>query len=306
MTGQLRQAVIIVSAMCVTLCYAARSHPQVVERRDPLVELITGMLSGVITAFLFFPLECVEARIQISSKRDQTLIQRMKNIITKEGFSGLYVGLLPTLLGGMINWGLYFFIYNGANGWWYSAYGISGSVWTQLASGIIAGAVCACVVNPFWVLKIHVINSKNNISMLEALQQILIQDGVAGLYKGLGPSLLGTTEGATQFATYEQLKIFLSGPTGLSTVNQLLAGGISRAIATLVTYPYVLLRSVLQVQNSQYTSLADACTKIYRKDGISGLYRGMYTNLIRNVPPAAFMFLLVEKIRVALMIYLRT
>jgi len=292
--------------LCVSLGFAlvcAQKTAKAPEIRDPMVEIITGMISGMITALLFYPLECVEARMQISTRRDQTILQTMQSIIAKEGVSGLYVGVLPTLLGGVINWGIYFYIYNLVNNWWFVTFGISGSLLTQLASGIAAGFVCVFAVNPFWVLKIRIINSKTNTSMWKALQQILSSEGLPGLYKGLGPSLIGTTEGATQFASYEQLKLALSGPTGLSLINQLLCGGISRAIATLITYPYVLLRSVLQMQNSPYTSLTDACTKIYKKDGFSGMYRGMWANLLRNIPPAAFMFLVVEKIRVVLLAY---
>jgi hypothetical protein len=67
--------VVVVLSMFIIYCNAdvrTGSSPQkaaFTQQKDPLIELITGMLSGVITALFFYPLECVEARMQISSKK---------------------------------------------------------------------------------------------------------------------------------------------------------------------------------------------------------------------------------------------
>jgi len=262
-------------------------------------EFIAGTIAGLITCFLFYPLECVEAKLQISSKSgNESIWKMMDSTLKNEGIGGLYLGAAPTLIGFTLNWGIYFTVYQLMNQFWRDQFDLKTSTpATYLLSAIVAGAVCVLLINPFWVLKIRVISGRGRVSTWKAFKQILKTDGYAGLWKGLGPSLIGISEGATQFVAYEELKAGLQGPDGLSVGSQLAAGAIARIIATLVTYPYILLRSVLQLQNSPYTSIVDACRKIVKQEGVSGLYRGLVPNLIRSVPPAAFMFYLVEYIR---------
>jgi len=265
-------------------------------------EFIAGTIAGLITCFLFYPLECVEAKLQISNKNtDESIWEMLVTTVRTEGITGLYLGLTPTLIGFTLNWGLYFTVYQFMNQYWKDLFEMQSSTpLTYLLSAIVAGTVCVLLINPFWVLKIRVISARGRLSTWKVLKQILKSDGYAGLWKGVGPSLFGISEGATQFVAYEQLKVGLQGPDGLSVIAQLTAGAVARAIATLVTYPYILVRSVLQLQNSPYSSIVDACTKIVKQEGVSGLYRGMMPNLIRSVPPAAFMFYLVEYIRAML------
>eukprot|EP00026_Physarum_polycephalum_P012943 Phypoly_transcript_13295.p1 GENE.Phypoly_transcript_13295~~Phypoly_transcript_13295.p1 ORF type:complete len:320 (+),score=20.18 Phypoly_transcript_13295:86-1045(+) len=269
-----------------------------------LPELVSGMLAGVLTCVAFYPLECMEARLQVFAqqkgglggevKPKLGLVGISKQMLAQEGVFGFYKGLLPTLLGSAINWGLYFGIYEYQNNVWKQTH--EPSVVGYLRSAIIAGAVCTVVVNPFWVLKIRLATSKSSAGMISALQSILKTEGVLGLWKGVGISLVGISEGAVQFVSYEFLKV-IAGPT---PAGRLFAGGVARLIAGLATYPYLLLRSALQAQNCPYSSLSDAIQKINARDGLGGFYRGLVPNLIRNVPPAACMFFLVSYLRFAL------
>jgi len=266
-------------------------------------ELLSGMLAGMLTCVAFYPLECIEAKLQVfsqqkgapgESKPKLGLSGIAKQMLAQEGFAGFYKGLLPTLLGSAINWGLYFGIYEYQNSSWQKTH--EPSVFGYLRSAVIAGVVCTIIVNPFWVLKIRLATSKNSAGMIQALQSIVQTEGVLGLWKGVGISLVGVSEGAVQFVSYELLKV-IGGPT---VAGRLFAGGTARLIAGLVTYPYLLLRSALQAQNCPYHSLADAVTKIHAREGFGGFYRGLVPNVVRNVPPAACMFFLVSYLRFAL------
>lgn len=300
-------SVMVLWIACARAAVAAKK--QELEKLDAppefqiLPELVSGMLAGVITCVAFYPLECMEARLQVSASQKSGIGETKpklglggiaKQMMAQEGVTAFYKGLLPTLLGSALNWGLYFGIYEYQNNVWKQTH--EPSIMGYLRSAVIAGVVCTVVVNPFWVLKIRLATSKGSIGMIQALQNIIQTEGVQGLWKGVGISMVGVSEGAVQFVSYEILRV-ISGPT---VSGKLFAGGTARLIAGLVTYPYLLLRSALQAQNCPYSSLTDAVQKIHSREGMGGFYRGLVPNLMRNVPPAACMFFLVSYLRVAL------
>jgi hypothetical protein len=63
--------------------------------------------------------------------------------------------------------------------------------------------------------------------------------------------------------TYDQIKSYLSGGTGIiSPEQQLFSGAASKLVAILLTYPYQLLRSTLQANGCPYNSMTDAAKKV--------------------------------------------
>eukprot|EP01111_Echinosteliopsis_oligospora_P011953 TRINITY_DN4050_c0_g1_i1.p1 TRINITY_DN4050_c0_g1~~TRINITY_DN4050_c0_g1_i1.p1 ORF type:complete len:274 (-),score=61.62 TRINITY_DN4050_c0_g1_i1:49-870(-) len=271
--------------------------------------MVPGIIAALLTCALFYPLECIEARLQVSSssssssksksssgKKQQKMgmIETGKYMIENEGIASCYKGLVPTLLGSSLNWGLYFGIYKYFNNLWQDPK-TEPKAMVYLMAAICAGTVCCLVINPFWVLKIRIITSKTNMTLSQAFSTILHHEGVSGFWRGVGPSLIGVSEGAVQFVVYEYIKAVWPGGLG-----QLMAGAISRLISGIITYPYLLLRSAMQAQGCPYSSMSDAIFQIKAKEGMAGFYKGMGPNLIRNVPPSAFFMYLVEFLRVQL------
>jgi len=62
---------------------------------------------------------------------------------------------------------------------------------------------------------------------------------------------------------YDQLKSYLSNGTGVTSPGvQILSGGFSKAVAIVLTYPYQLIRSALQANNSPYKGMTDAAQTV--------------------------------------------
>ena len=55
--------------------------------------------------------------------------------------------------------------------------------------------------------------------VLKGLMTIYRHEGLGGLYKGLVPSLFGTSHGALQFMAYEELKVILDIREGVEVVS---------------------------------------------------------------------------------------
>ncbi|KAM9996763.1 hypothetical protein ACTFIZ_001714 [Dictyostelium cf. discoideum] len=197
------------------------------------IELLAGTLAGVSSCIIFYPLECVEAKLQVQSSSTAVAatmlglkknggsssishqtpsgpIAMAKSILRNEGFKGFYQGVSPTILGNAVNWGVYFSIYRATNHWWNST-DINGNQYQGPAwvghsiSAITAGVITTAIVNPFWVLKIRLATSKKYSGMMHAFQSILRSEGVGGFWKGVGVSFIGVSEGLFQFVSYEYI-----------------------------------------------------------------------------------------------------
>ncbi|KAK5574797.1 hypothetical protein RB653_010050 [Dictyostelium firmibasis] len=205
------------------------------------IELLAGTLAGVSSCILFYPLECVEAKLQVQSSSAVAAtmlgikksginlthhstaattssvnnpngpIAMARSILRSDGIKGFYQGVSPTVLGNAVNWGVYFSIYRATNHWWNSATDANGNhyqgpAWVgHSVSAITAGVITTAIVNPFWVLKIRLATSKKYSSMKHAFQSILRTEGVSGFWKGVGVSFIGVSEGLFQFVSYEYI-----------------------------------------------------------------------------------------------------
>lgn len=73
---------------------------------------------------------------------------------------------------------------------------------------------------------------------------------------------------------------------GKTILKNLVMGGTAGIIGACCTYPLDMVKTLLQNQKTlpggqrQYNGVVDCFLKIFRKDGIRGLYRGLPTQLV--------------------------
>jgi len=113
-------------------------------------------------------------------------------------------------------------------------------------------------------------------SFLGVAKDILREDGVTGLWRGLKPSLVLTVNPAITYGVFERVKgiILAASKDGKMTPwKSFMVGAVSKTLATIVTFPYILSKIRLQAKNSQYTGAFDVLGKIAAEKGISGWYQ---------------------------------
>ena len=144
-------------------------------------------------------------------------------------------------------------------------------------------------------------------SILDGTRQLYRSEGLLGFYRGLVPSLLGVSHGALQFMAYEQLKIyrghsFEGGQKDLGATDFLMLSGLAKVFAGSTTYPYQVVRARLQMYDadSTYKSARDVVGQVWRKEGLTGFYKGLGPNLLRVMPSTWVTFLVYEKSKVLL------
>ncbi|KAJ5737872.1 mitochondrial folate carrier protein Flx1 [Penicillium malachiteum] len=186
------------------------------------------------------------------------------------------------------------------------------------------GAITTLLTNPIWVVKTRMLTTSSSStpltdshaatpgdaysSIIASGRTIYHKEGIAGFYRGLLPASFGVIHGALQFMTYEKLKLVLrerkstrghqQSNTQLNALDIAVASGLSRIFAGGLTYPYQVLRSRMQLGDSQgFISLTQ---RMWKKEGIISFYRGMGPGLFRVLPSTWLTFLTYEEVKKAL------
>ncbi|CAG8580780.1 8639_t:CDS:2 [Funneliformis caledonium] len=260
---------------------------------------MAGITAGAMTTILLHPLDLIKTRFQVdeSTKRRRrfgaTFIE-MKYIVKKHQFIGLYRGVTANLAGATASWGFYFYL-RMADGDKISKL----SSIQHLTASAQAGAITAIFTNPFWVVKTRMCTT--NRTDPGAYKGLF---GISGLYKGLIPALFGVSHGALQFMAYEELKRWRArinpekDRDRLDNLEYLLIAATSKTFATVITYPYQVVRTRLQNQRFEikYDGVIDTIKKVYKAESILGFYKGLVPNVIRVLPGTCTTFLVYENV----------
>lgn len=109
------------------------------------------------------------------------------------------------------------------------------------------------------------------------------EEGVAGLYAGIVPSLVLTAHTSLQYALYDELKMGIARVKGapLSGLDRSLAGIASKTLALSVSNPVLMVRTRLMEKNSQYSGVADVVRRVWREEGPMAFYRGSSVGLYK-------------------------
>lgn len=178
--------------------------------------LIAGACAGVSSTICTYPLELVKTRLTIQRGVYNGIIDAFVKILREEGPAELYRGLAPSLIGVIPYAATNYFAYDTLR----KAYK---KVFKQerirnietLLIGSLAGAISSSATFPLEVARKHMQvgalrNRQVYKNVLHALARILEQEGVQGLYRGLGPSCMKLVPAAgISFMCYEACKRIL-------------------------------------------------------------------------------------------------
>ncbi|PVG00874.1 mitochondrial carrier [Serendipita vermifera] len=174
------------------------------------------------------------------------------------------------------------------------------SIHTSISAGASAAASAAAAVRApppipgVWAMTLKVMREEG---------------GVRALYRGLVPTALGVAPyNGINFAAYELFKATICPPDKQTTPRRLLTGALAGTISQTLTYPLDVLRRKSQMASAkgfkQYNGAIDAARKTFQYEGVAGLYRGMWPNLIKVAPAMATSFYVYETVKAQLKLWL--
>lgn len=279
------------------------------------VHALAGAVGSVTAMTVFYPLDTARTRLQVDDKRKaKSTAYVLMDIIHEEGLQSLYRGLLPVLCSLYCSNFLYFYTFNGLKTVFVGKDKTSSSL-QDLLFGYLAGIVNVVMTTPLWVVNTRLklqgatfrtkglenSKTKKYKGIIDGLQQISCEEGLASLWSGTGPSLVLAGNPAIQFMVYEAIKKILmeDNKKTLRGRQYFVLGAIAKAVSTIVTYPLQVAqckqRSGHQAANGK-SDIFSLMARLVRDQGFTGLYKGLEAKLLQTVLTAALMFVAYEKI----------
>uniref|UniRef100_A0A0D3FNQ8 Folate transporter 1, chloroplastic n=2 Tax=Oryza TaxID=4527 RepID=A0A0D3FNQ8_9ORYZ len=270
-----------------------------------------GAAAGFATVATLHPLDVVRTRFQVSGGRGCYDLPPYRNtahavytIARSEGLRGLYAGFYPAVLGSTVSWGLYFFlsimtVITELNKDTYKGKMISSVQFTILSQ--LQKQVCLFT-NPIWLVKTRLQlqtpshHTSRYSGFSDALRTILKEEGWLALYRGIGPGLLLVTHGAIQFTAYEELRKALIFAKSRQTRTD------NRSCDdSLNSIDYAALGAGSKQRpgsdgTPKYKDSWHVVKETARHEGVRGFYRGITSNLLKNLPAASLTFVVYENV----------
>lgn len=184
----------------------------------------------------------------------------------------------------------------------------------HMGSAVAAGAISDVICNPMFVVRTrlqteavhHLVWQKQHVGRMrppkstiaQIVRQLYAEGGLPIFWRGMTANLLGLTHVAVQFPVYERLKTKLRQRqhklVGQETAGDLLlASGLSKVTASLLTYPHEVIRSRMMDARTSVT-IVGTIRRLYATEGLTGFYMGLPISLIRVIPNTMLTFLVYE------------
>ncbi|XP_035881246.1 solute carrier family 25 member 34 isoform X2 [Phyllostomus discolor] len=247
------------------------------ETVAPAMDLVLGASACCLACIFTNPLEVVKTRLQLQGELQapgtyhrpyRGLVASVAAVARADGLGGLQKGLAASLLyQGLMN-SVRFYCYSLA-----CQTGLTQQPGGTVVAGAVAGALGAFVGSPAYLVKTQlqaqtvagmaVGHQHHHQNVLGALETIWRQQGLAGLWRGVGGAVPRVMVGsAAQLATFTSAKAW-----------------------------------VHERQGRLYRGLADCLVKIWRQEGPLALYKGLGPAYLRLGPHTILSMFLWDELR---------
>ncbi|CAK6968847.1 probable mitochondrial glutathione transporter SLC25A39 isoform X1 [Scomber scombrus] len=220
-----------------------------------------------------------------------------------EGLRSLWSGLPPTLVMAVPATVIYFTCYDQLQDFLRYGLGFQGSHIPLVAGGLARlGAVT--VISPLELVRTKMQSRRLSYRELAVcIRSSVAQDGLLSLWRGWGPTVLRDVPfSALYWFNYELVKAQLCEQARMPQANfsiSFTAGGISGAIAAILTLPFDVVKTRRQIQLGEMDTLGEPLKRttstwhimkeIRTEVGYRGLFAGFMPRVIKVAPACAVM-----------------
>ncbi|KAJ3099118.1 hypothetical protein HDU96_010822 [Phlyctochytrium bullatum] len=284
---------------------------------------MAGAGGGMVSMALTYPLITVSTRAQVDKTAASTKkpfvakqAEAFKTIIKNEGAQGLYSGIGSAMFGIAVTQGVYYYWYEFVKALFETPERAISTL-ESMAAGAVAGAATSVITNPIWVVNTRQTVKKGSLeddgkpakplTTFQTIKKILKEEGPQGFFRGIVPALILVINPIIQYTVFERIRVMWQerktrlGKGALTGIDFFFLGAISKLAATSITYPYIVVKSRMQLKQgdtdaTKYKSVWDGLQKIAKTEGVKGLYKGIEAKLLQSVLASAFTFAFKEEL----------
>ncbi|KAI5692250.1 hypothetical protein M8J76_009564 [Diaphorina citri] len=167
-----------------------------------------------------------------------------------------------------------------------------------LLSGSISGTVSTILLQPLDVIKTrlqsnhvrHQSTKDSRVGLVKITRDIIVEEKVATLWRGLTPSLWRTVPGVSLY--FCGVHLLTAGSQGCPSSLQAGSAGLaSRAFVAILLAPFTVVKTRYESKAFHYDSLRQALVHIFRTEGLKGLWSGTVATLVRDAPYSGLHFM---------------
>jgi hypothetical protein len=269
-------------------------------------EVLAASLGGAVSASILYPLEVLKTKMQASEDaQDLGMWEFAQYLVKHYGFKVFWVGVETSALQSATEKALYFFAYTALKELYHVITPKPLSTLPNLVLGCAAEWAHLPITLPIdcWTTTIQ--TNTTDTSAMTLLCNLLSEKGIRGMYKGIQAYTVLCLKPAIQYTVFEQIKQrLLKGTrrTSLHAGESFVLGMVARTISTILVFPYVRAKVLLQTTNSTTTisnndsSILSFLLKLHQQQGFSALFQGLGPELTRGVLSSALMLMIKEQI----------
>lgn len=170
-------------------------------------------------------------------------------ILRQDGVLGLYTGIFGGLVGVASTNFAYFYWYTFVRDAYKRRHEGPVSTAVELLLGAIAGALAQIFTIPVSVCttRQQTQMGEDRKGLIATAKEVISEDGITGLWRGLKPSLVLVINPAITYGMFERFKeMMYPGVARLTPGQSFWVGAVSKTVATVVTYPYIMAKVRMQ------------------------------------------------------------
>lgn len=243
----------------------------------------------------------------------QGMVAYAKQMYAEGGIPAFYAGIETSTVQSATEKALYFFAYTGLkNGYKILTGNHHIDALPNLLLGCLAEWAHLPLTLPIDCLTTKIQTDTTGAGPIVLLNAMLSEKGMAGMYKGIQAYTVLCLKPAIQYTVFEQVKaVVLAGrrSTGKNMRNESLSaaeafflGMVARTIATVLCFPYVrgkvMLQSTYAEGGAPQGGIPGMVLQMFADGGLGEVFRGIGPELTRGVLSAALMMMAKEKIAV--------
>ncbi|KAK2184765.1 hypothetical protein NP493_253g00002 [Ridgeia piscesae] len=302
---------------------------EVAEKKNHYVEAVVdftaGVLGGATSVYIGQPLDTVKVKMQTFPTLYKNALQCFMSTVRQEGIAhGLYAGTVPSLMAQVSENAVLFMAYGVCQKLVTSVSGKTSVDSLSVVQNGLAGS-CAAVFSSLVLCPTELVKCRmqamremaltgqledamlrkshlHHMSAWSLTRDILHEEGVVGLFRGLVPTFAREVPGYFFFfGGYEISRALLTPPgkskDDLGPIQTMVCGGLGGVSLWLAIFPTDVIKSRVQVQvnsNKPRLSFIPMVLAIMREEGVRALYKGLGPTILRTFPATGGLFLAYE------------